>query len=373
VSLASLALTLVAVEIGLRLTGYRHPQQFVSMVGRDRIPEPFPGVRYVYTAGSHFEQFWPGNERNYFDPETNGLVYRLNNFGFRDDDFSLQRSASLRIAILGDSFAFGIGVRDEDTFATIAERELNQQRPFGLNYEIYNFGLSGIGTEHEAALFDHVVRHFQPDIVIVWYVLNDVNTAEGSYVTWKSNQSLLGLRRYWWFLDLAVGTLEQFNDHRKMVAGIRQAHRAGHKGYASIQRGLQRIATTCQDSGTKPMLFIHPWLYWTDDGYPFEAAHRSITELGVELGYEVVDLTPYLMQNSAESLYVHSADHHPNEVAHRIAAEVVCATIETKLDPELLARPSRGPGIPPELELEPVPGGSWYHLFRDLNAECPSE
>ncbi|MCK5571735.1 MAG: SGNH/GDSL hydrolase family protein, partial [Bacteroidetes bacterium] len=202
---ASTAAVVAAVEVGLRIGGYESRTDFVVSIGREKIRRPFPGLRYLYPSHSQFSQEWPSNPRGYFDPETNGLTYVTNNFGFQDHDFSLARTGKIRIAFLGDSFCWGLGVQRADTFASVIERELNASEGGGSTVEVYNFALPGSNTAEEAALYEHVVRHFRPDVVVIWYVLNDVNIPPRLFVDRRPKQNanwLSDWRKRSRFIDL---------------------------------------------------------------------------------------------------------------------------------------------------------------------------
>jgi hypothetical protein len=73
------------------------------------------------------------------------------------------------IAIVGDSFTFGQGVNDADTFASgLAVR-------LGPRARVLNFGVPGTSTDqHLLVVRTHVVRHRPTDLVLVVYVGNDL-------------------------------------------------------------------------------------------------------------------------------------------------------------------------------------------------------
>lgn len=367
--LLSLTVSFLLIEIGFRLVGYRPTQPAVATIGSNKVFDPLPGIRYLYPSYSEFRQIWPSNERRYFDEKNQSLDYRLNNFGFRDEDFSIHRSQRVRIAVLGDSFAFGMGVKREDIFSEIVERELNRTSPIGREYEVYNFALPGTGTEHENALYQQVVRHFNPDILVVWYVLNDVNHPPHNFVAWSPGTHLPTLRKHWLFLDLAVGTVERIIAHRATVTGITDSHRHGHQGYKSVARGLKSIAETAAASDTSLFLFIHPWLFRNADGsYPFTDVHETVASLAADKGFNCVDLFPYFAQEEMSALHVHPVDHHPNERAHRIAADAVLTTLHERLGQISSSRQdlvSTQPNALEDLSSRFNKGDHWYVAFSN--------
>ncbi len=323
-ALASAAATIAAVEVGLRVGGLKPQADYVTSIGREKIRRPFPGLRYLFPGYSQYRQEWPSNPRGYFDPGTSGLTYTTNNFGFRDRDFSLTRSEKIRVAFLGDSFCWGLGVRGSDTFASIVERDLNAVDGGEPTFEVFNFCLPGSNTTEEAALYEHVVRHFRPDVVVIWYFLNDVNIPPRLFVDWRPRPT--GERLSEWttrsrFLDLVVSTLKANAFARSLRHRVNEAHSLGSPGRQSIEQGLERVKTLTEPGHTRRFLVLIPWLTDLDSSdYPFIAVHRNVRMIAEQRGYSVLDLLPFLAEYSAKDLWVHRNDHHLNEIGHAVAA-----------------------------------------------------
>jgi len=101
----------------------------------------------------------------------------INKNGFRSELFNDLAKDSLRIAIFGDSCAFGWGLK-----------KLNQTWPFLLkkkieNYQnkpvqIYNFSQPGHSSEQTKIIFNEYINELRPHVVIIYSGWNDV---------WKSN------------------------------------------------------------------------------------------------------------------------------------------------------------------------------------------
>jgi hypothetical protein len=116
-----------------------------------------------------------GRSCGYFDTSDHSLVYRVNNYGFRGDDLDISRNHRIRIAVIGDSFCWGSGVKEKDRFTALIEERLNQEKILGQEYEVYKFCMPGFNTATEVALYEQVILHFQPDILLISYFLNDIN------------------------------------------------------------------------------------------------------------------------------------------------------------------------------------------------------
>lgn len=100
------------------------------------------------------------------------FVNRLNLYGFRDDDWSVSKSADReRIAFIGDSFVEGNMAGEDETIPRSFEQRAraNGDRP-----EVMNFGISSGDWITYRRLVSHVCALFEPDEIILVLFANDV-------------------------------------------------------------------------------------------------------------------------------------------------------------------------------------------------------
>ncbi|MFQ5473873.1 MAG: SGNH/GDSL hydrolase family protein, partial [Dehalococcoidia bacterium] len=112
----------------------------------DYIP---PGIN-VYPPNSTFAQVYDlrGDDRGYFAPDGR-IVYRMNEHGLRGPSITVEKPPNtFRVLCLGDSFTFGEGVRQHDTYPTRLQALLSQAMP-DKTVEVLNAGVRGYGTRHE--------------------------------------------------------------------------------------------------------------------------------------------------------------------------------------------------------------------------------
>jgi hypothetical protein len=139
---------LLLTEAGLRLIGYSYPTFYTTDQAR--------GV--ALSPGA--EGWWRKEGEAYI---------RINSDGLRDREHTKQKPpGTLRIAVLGDSYAEALQVPLEKTFWAVMERELQQCAAFkGQKVEVINFGVSGYGTALELITLREKVWAYSPDIVLL--------------------------------------------------------------------------------------------------------------------------------------------------------------------------------------------------------------
>ena len=102
----------------------------------------------------------------------------INSDGFRGPDWPGSKRGQ-RVLVLGDSFAFGWGVRDEETFAA----RLRRAHP---EWEVLNVAVSGYATDQELLLLRRLRERADPDVVVCVFCPNDLMEASSDVVYGKS-------------------------------------------------------------------------------------------------------------------------------------------------------------------------------------------
>ncbi len=99
----------------------------------------------------------------------------INGFGFRGAEIEKKkRPGTVRIMILGDSFAYGDGVDDRHTLSRQLQDVLNKGMKDG-KYEVINAGRMGSYLTNEIELYEKYGWIFKPDILILAYCYNDLS------------------------------------------------------------------------------------------------------------------------------------------------------------------------------------------------------
>lgn len=149
---------LLLAEGALRVTGHRliFPQMFVEDPHTVFRLKPGANVRTI-NAG-------------FFDYE-----YTVNDRGLRSSGDVTVPSASggsrKRVLFVGDSFTFGVGVNDSETYPARVGARLRDWCDFPV--ETLNAGVGGFGTSHELSFLQHYGWRFDPDVVVVGFLTSD--------------------------------------------------------------------------------------------------------------------------------------------------------------------------------------------------------
>lgn len=125
-----------------------------------------PGIaHYDPELGWKLTPNWTGSHRT-FDFT---VRYTINEAGLRaDSPLPFDRRGKL-VAVVGDSFAFGLGVNDDQTFVHLLNQSARDQATF------VNFSVPGYSTDQEALLIERDVLRWKPDVIILAvYVANDL-------------------------------------------------------------------------------------------------------------------------------------------------------------------------------------------------------
>ncbi len=172
--LASILFTLVALEMALRLVERRETGRPPAVAAdadadsaaRDVTPEYVPSDLLGWTLRPASVQRF---RRRGFD-----TTVRSNDLGFRGPVVEPKAADVKRWAVLGDSYGFGWGVEESETYAAEFERLLNAGPDHGVRYEVVNAALPGFGTYQRLAALECLRPYGLDGIIVEFSASNDV-------------------------------------------------------------------------------------------------------------------------------------------------------------------------------------------------------
>jgi lysophospholipase L1-like esterase len=342
-TLSSLLLCLAVGELAARLLLPPHP------LYREPQPlhDPDPRLRWVLRPSQ--------------DGFTQDRAMHVNAAGLRDsEELPVPKPAGeLRVLVLGDSFSFGNGVADRDTYAEVLEREL---RARGLAARVLNAGVQGYDVHQEADWLRERGLALEPDAVVVGLYENDlVRRKDGAREAPIAEDG--GLRKgavrelvpdAWIyavkrlrsvaFLGLALRELRwrwfppPGNYHAKALF-FGESSPAWEAALADVRDSLTGIRDASAARAGRPIVAVFPHHGQMQPGILDRTYHDPAVALVAEAGLEAVDLLPVFRAAVAQGEDPFIAfDGHPNELGHRLAGEALA---------EPVARALRGPASPP--------------------------
>jgi len=380
---AGVALGLAVGEIAARLFGFDfRPHMRVRVYFAE--PDPLLGWRNRAAMSGPYG----GDE----------FVTRVthNGAGQRGREVAIERRpGTVRIAILGDSQAWGDGVADSETFASLIDgRE-------GGRVEAINFAAPGYGTDQQLLVFDSRAAAYSPDIVITAvFVGNDPqdNLSRGTFQYPKpyftvdasgaltlhgvpvENSQILhygielyrGAMRYSALLNaLGEATAKEqppFVPTSEMpreptiyrTLYTRQPAPEETAGLAMTVRLLDEIARHARAIGARPIVLILPELWQVDVasradwrarlrelGADWRRPQRVLRRALADRGVEVIDALPALARASRhartqEEHTYYRGWRHLTALGHRTVARLLASRLDIATRPAREDAPSAG-------------------------------
>jgi GDSL-like Lipase/Acylhydrolase family len=296
-------------------------------------PEPYVDNAVLYRTSA--------TRRYELRPDVDAVVgrspvrIRINHAGFRDDrDYPARKaSGTFRILVLGDSFTFAGKVALRETLVKVLEERLQRLDP-SRRYEALDLAVPGYNSEQEASALEEMGLRYQPDLVIVAFVLNDALPAgqlvpkkarlpepvrrilKRSYLVQFVYSREKQLRSEW-----KKGTFKGASEVRDLAPGTR--------GYARVASALRRMNDLTSSRGVPLAVVLWP-MFERLDAYPFVDQHRLVAETCSRIGVPLIDLLPAFRDHDTSSLWVAANDHHPNAVAQRLAADAVFTDLRSR-------------------------------------------
>jgi len=240
-----------------------------------------------------------------------GAQIRINDDGFRDQDYSIERNTKLRMILLGDSLTFGWGVEKEQTFADILERKLVPPT------EVINLGVGNYNTRQEVQLFIERGLKYHPDQVVVFYFLNDAEPVPlpGQ---WGFLQYSESLTLYWAAARRSLSHFTRSNYYQNYYKAL---YKDNQPGWIDAKNAMIELKTLCNRHRISLKVILLPELHQLGN-YPFTDEHAKISRFLTQNGIQNLDLAPKFQHiEKPQALWVAPDDAHPNAIAHRMIAD----------------------------------------------------
>lgn len=263
--------------------------------------------------------------------------------GFRDTG-RRGTDVALRILAIGDSFAYGLGVRDDETFEALLEANPG--------VEVVNAGVNGYGTDQAVLMWELHGRRLAPKAVVLTYYVDDFfrnglavregpkprfvhEPVSGRFELLDPQESL---RRA---LEAQAASASRLR--LAQLAGLawdRLSHRLGHVDEESLRALarthrylLQRLQRSVTESGARLLVVFIGHVH---GGAPEHRwAEAEVMASCRDLGIDCLNMVQEMAGPNWRDHYLPNA--HWSAQGHRVAASAMARSLSARGEPEFAA------------------------------------
>lgn len=214
----------------------------------------------------------------------------INQDGMRDREHAVENPAGRRrIAVLGDSVAFGWGVAPIQSFPSKLEALLTAG---GDAVEVFNLAIPGWTTRQERVAYERVARRYRPDQVLVAFCLNDVAEMQNN-------------------LSRPPAAFAFVYEHSALIRSLLAAQRweilqveelFAHPATPRVERGWQLVFSellalrdAASRDGAQFALVVFPFRFQVIDDAPEPLAQRRLAAFAEQNDIRHFDALPVLL------------------------------------------------------------------------------
>lgn len=285
--------------------------------------------RYIYDATDSFN-FLLTSQR-WEQRHIKNLNQLIGSEQFRDskDWREPKQPKELKIAVVGDSIAYGIGIENPaDRFPDLLEIKLNQA---GLAAKVYNFSRPGNDLVQARTNFDRVVEAGDFNLIVWQLFPNDVPAGASPDVI-RVKDLLHGQKTNPLLRDL-LDRSYAFNFFYFHTWGLIDNSWSKHLAY-QLQvydqegvwleggRQITEMIGTTKKKKIKLIAVLFPYVELIGPNYP-ALPHQKMAEVFNQKQVAFIDLLEDYRAYPPRELKANRFDSHPGELGHRLAAEAV--------------------------------------------------
>lgn len=250
-----------------------------------------------------------------------GMPVEVNAKGLRGPELDYaRRPGAARILYLGDSVTVGYRLPSHaDSYPYLTAERL--QRMGGRTIETVNGAVNGYSTWQEVRWLEREGIRYQPDLIVLGFVLNDVAgeleavrgwrrpgskqllLSVSSRIDWIANYSALVALARQAALAVRFGRDVRGGAVREELFGVRMLvddpERADvQEAWAGTRGNLDRLATLCRRRHIRLCLVVFPYSFQVGVARGADDPQRRLLEFGRQLGIPALDLLPVLRERA---------------------------------------------------------------------------
>jgi hypothetical protein len=332
VCLISALLLFLTIEFGLRQTlGVPRPDRMPLLRVK---PDPELGYRPL-PCDQHFA----------YDE-----FVTLNSLGLRGQELTPRISGQQRIAALGETQLYGLGIPDDFLITAILERSLNAHTE-QLGYQVINLAVRAYKLNQQVALLQKLKSPVQPDHALVLFDIHSFGYLDASYyyqqvhhLDWfmlDLSGKPEGVRMVRWHVVQVArrsasiawvhSLLKRQQARNSLVQRLLEGKKDGgtEAALATVERQLERLAGMLPRGAEAITLAVLPHPRQLYEAFPQERYQSGLTAIAGRLGIGFVDLLPSLsgVFKAKRQLSLAPFDGHWDRHAHRVIGETLASPI----------------------------------------------
>jgi len=273
------------------------------------------------------------------------MSMKHNSLGFRDSEHLKKRSEEItRVVIIGDSFTYGWGVDQDQTYSALLQPLLDAAGE--RQHEIFNMGIPDTGTV-EAQQIAQIAMAFDPQIIVLAMLLEDrwavngndlvdnARKARGEQASTAGRQPSAGVPTSIHNLLAGNSALYAYimtrggNAMRRQTIGMREKkNRQELDASWELTTGLlAELNDQAKAANVTFAVMRCPFYFDAQRGEP-DRISRWLAELGHDFEIPALDLLPGMQQLDTGSLY-YQRDGHWTPAGNEAAAAIITPFIHS--------------------------------------------
>lgn len=294
----------------------------------------------IYDYSPTFTKF----KKNLNNFDFAGTKWTTNKFGFRDPKMKLPKTLdTLRIAVIGDSWGAGWGIKEEESIPRQLEVILNEKS--NQKVEVHNFSIPGMNLDQTSHAISEVSK-FNPDVILYLIHLNDItfdlyneNTkneqknkteATTNYFSRYSPKELLQqsnvFNLVYSTLIFPLGNYFKFNDS-SAVSWFNEQYREDGNRWKKYQTFVGNISETLKKNSLEMQAYILPISFLSQNYVSFSPIYTRVKNSFNKKDIKTISLRELYSNKSPSKFRISPIDAHPNPYASKLLATEIAKTL----------------------------------------------
>lgn len=239
--------------------------------------------------------------------------FRTNKYGMRDKSYKLSKPKDVfRIVLIGDSYSMAAGVKEEESFHSLAEKKFTKH---GKKVEILNFGVSGYGMDQYITVLKDHLWNFEPDAIIIGFCSYNDHYQKGIHTKRVKFQEPGNVNLFWKsYLYIWIRTMgyeDDFNLNQYKKSDIQ-----------FLQKKLTEIQRFCDTKNVSVGLI--------NLGITYNSSNSNeLRKICSGKGIHFVDATRQFGSKKTRKYILSPLDTHPNAAAHLLLSHKFSDLVRT--------------------------------------------